>query len=189
MSWEIRPLTHTVCGDKRRVWTLLFGCGCPFKMGFLLPSVWQVWSGITCLLVMWQTFLKKVDLAVEKWWFTTAILVYQRVVFRPAGVFGLSECAVRRLLWTSILYIGIFSILNNCNVQTYESYLYRNYVHPTCHFLHIIAGVDPRISLHSVKKNGVGGCHSVVNSGKRNSSIRNEKPFCRGFSGHFFLCL
>ena len=28
-----------------------------------------------------------------------------------------------------------------------------------------MGGVDPRISLHSVEKNGVGGCHFVVNSG------------------------
>ena len=28
-----------------------------------------------------------------------------------------------------------------------------------------MAGVDPRVSFLSMEKNGVGGCHSVVNSG------------------------
>ena len=36
---------------------------------------------------------------------------------------------------------------------------------PPCHFLHRMGGVDPRVSLHFVEKNGVGGCHFVVNIG------------------------
>ena len=65
-----------------------------------------------------------------------------------------------------------------------------------------MGGVDPRISPHPVEKKRVGGDHFVVNSGfekalpflvediiiilghQNNQSVRDEKFFFRGFSGH-----
>ena len=46
-------------------------------------------------------------------------------------------------------------------------------------------GVDPRISLHSVEKNRVGD--AILLGTKTNHSVRNEKQFCRCFSGHILI--